>query len=367
MMKKGFFHVVEVVIVAMLVFVILTQFYAIPRAQHSWDTAKLTVMSQDFLYALEELGVDWLDEAAVIDIMDKSVPGTVAYALSVRPTVRPHIKVGCVCDMDNYTFLQTWVLNNFTLNGIERGFSIDWINPSLIDFDLDGPDMQNDVLLFWEEPDSVLLNIGTAEAQNLSEYLKKGNGLVEFSILTQSHVNKGWHNDTFNLVWVDPSDSTRPATSGPDFPYFDPSEDGHVVEKIFMNVFPGMGGFVNFDNLVAQESVYPADGNEKRILVTQRNPYEGGTYDGKNVPLSLIDWGVQGYGRSAWMTWGDLTGANTQNRQLLKTLVIWAASGKDTVVIESEMKKSVRASMRKILNSDMYEPMRVELRLGYHF
>ena len=55
------------------------------------------------------------------------------------------------------------------------------------------------------------------------------------------------------------------------------------------------------------------------------------------------------------------------NRELLQSLVVWTAGGKDYVVVEDATLRSTRASIRKILTGDMYEPVKVELTLGYYF
>ena len=56
-----------------------------------------------------------------------------------------------------------------------------------------------------------------------------------------------------------------------------------------------------------------------------------------------------------------------ENAQLLKSLILWAVSGKEFKVIEGTMVESAKASMRKIYSDDMYEPVRIELTIGYHF
>jgi hypothetical protein len=366
-MKKGFLHVVEVIIVALLIFVILAQFYSIPSADYSWERSKLIAMSQDLLYTMDELDVDWLNASEVADMIKGMIPGTVAYSLKLDMEVNPDMKVGCVCTPDDYATLQAWVLTDFTLNGIERGFSIALIEPGTLNFDIDGPHLDNDVLIFWGVPTEV---DSAEKAQNLSTYLSMGNGIVEYANLTEADVADTWHNGTFSLVWVSESESEKPGSAGPEFPYFDPSEAGYMVQKIFMNLPPALSGFTNFDNLPSNENVYPADGREKRILVSLRDQYSGGAYNGKSVPLSVLNWGVMGRGRTAWMTGADLEDMNGYNRRLLKSLVSWAASGKGHVLIESLMKSSVTASMRKVFNEApgaMYEPVRIDLTLGYHY
>ena len=60
-MKKGFLHMAEVIIVSVLVFTILSQFYNIPKSNIEWSNTKLGVTAHDLIYVMEEKGVDWFD------------------------------------------------------------------------------------------------------------------------------------------------------------------------------------------------------------------------------------------------------------------------------------------------------------------
>jgi hypothetical protein len=122
-------------------------------------------------------------------------------------------------------------------------------------------------------------------------------------------------------------------------------------------------GFENFVN--ENEKVYPLDGSTDKIVVEQASRYTGGSKAGLSVPLATINWAVEGNGRSAWLSSAPI---NTENKQLLKSLVIWAAGVPDyDVVIESGLEESVKANMLKALNTDMYELVMVELTLGYFY
>jgi hypothetical protein len=86
----------------------------------------------------------------------------------------------------------------------------------------------------------------------------------------------------------------------------------------------------------------------------------------------MIDWGVNGSGRVAWMSRAAITGSadNQKNGKLLKSLIVWAASGKSYPIIEGSVSTGATASMRKVYQaaaSGMYEPVRIDLTIGYHF
>jgi len=353
-MRKGFLHIVEALIVIMLVFMVLSNFYTIPRPEESWTTAKLTAMSQDLLYSMDENGVNWTDFNDVNSTLYSILPPTAGYAVNLHLDVRPVTKILCVGSDANCTYLKTLIMgNSITLNNIDRKFTITNVTPAVMDFSLDSSYMDNDVILFWGFP-----SITPEEASNLSQYLSEGNGVVEYAGLNKTEVETRWHGDIFNLTYV--SDSTRPPSINAEFQELQPTDHAYNVMKIYNATGANML-FKNFGS----ERIYPSSNMESRILVKQNGSYTGGIYDGMSVPLTVVNWAVRGKGRTAWMSNGTMT--DQKNRDLLRALVMWAGGGKDYVLITSAMTQSVRSSFRKILNTDMYEPMRVDLQLGYHF
>ncbi len=358
-MRKGFLHVVETLIVIILVFFVISQFSSIPRSQHTWSTTKLTVMAQDLLYTMDEKGVDWFDNDEVNETLYGAIPETMGYSLVTWQTIRPVLKVGCVCNDQNFSYLDD-LLQDMTVNGRYRDFVTEQIPPGSMDFDVGGSHLDNDVILFWGYPP---ITSGSSEEQNLSEYLSMGNGVVEYANLTDLQIQEQWHQDIFN---IEESLSLRPSGDlDAEFNLLMPDEKAHEVIKIY--------GFFNpddsFDNF-GFETVYPVDGRENKIVLRQASPYGGPGSDqyGKSIPLVVVNWGVGGRGRSAWMSDGELTPVpGDKNSDLLKSLIVWAAGEKEYVVKDDVMAESSKASMRSILNTDIYEPVKIELTLGYHF
>lgn len=351
-MRKGFLHVVESLIVIMLVFVVLSQFYSIPRPQHAWSENKLRIMAQDMLYVLDEMQVDWLDASDIENTLSGIAPA-IGYSVRTKQSVLPVMKIGCVCEIfADYQTISNSVLTDFTLNGIYRDFQVDQVYP--LDFDLDGPHLSNyDVLLFRDFP-----ALSAADAQNLSEYLRGGNGVVEYASLTQAQAGEAWHRQVFGLQW---SQSTRPPDTNAEFQIAFPPSKLYDIKKLY----EAINGGTSFSNF-GTETVFPAPPNEEsRILLKQTRIYTGPPNDGRSVPLAVINWNVYGNGRSAWMSNGTLTDA--MNRDILKALVIWTAADKEYEVRQDVMLQSAKASFRKVLNTDMYELMWVELTVGYQF
>ncbi len=229
-MLKGFLHVSEIIIVIMLVFVMLYQFTSIPEMKTAWGMSKLTLMSHDILYSMERSGINWFDAAEAKANLSAALPTTTGFALRTRQDVRPEIKAGCVCNQSHFDILQQEMLTDFDLNGLRRSFKLERIDPDSIKFSVD-----NDVIIFWDFPDNIKDDFD--EDKNLRRYLASGHGVVLFSSLTENDVkNNKWHQDVFNLEWVDPADSSYLKTKDARFPLLTPPQNGYQVRKLFYHM-----------------------------------------------------------------------------------------------------------------------------------
>jgi hypothetical protein len=354
-MRKGFLHVVEALIVILLVFVVLSQFYSIPRSTYPWAETKLRIMAQDLVYVLDEKLTnddDWFDPVAVAAAVSGSVPETMGFSLKTTQAVKPVMTVGVVVsNAVEYNEIVNNVLMNTTINGVVRGFHTDMLYHN--DFHTFPGDY--DVLLFYGDP-----GITTAQEDYLQEHLRGGNGVVQYDGLTQTQVDEPWHQALFDLEW---STSTRPGDTDAEFQISTPPERSYDVMKLY-NTVNGYTDFVNYGT----ENVYPVGVNaESRIVLRQRSSYTGGSHAGRSVPIAVINWDVHGNGRTAWMSDGSLFSASNRNEDTLRSLVMWTASKTHYTVKDDIMVQSASASFRKIFTTDMYEPVNIELTLGYHF
>ncbi|MBN1896311.1 MAG: hypothetical protein JW789_01105 [Candidatus Aenigmarchaeota archaeon] len=356
-MKKGFFHMAEVIIVSILVFAILSQFYNIPKPKPEWSSTKLGMTAYDLISSMEEKGMDWFDFTEVNHTLYSALPRNIGYDVSIGAYVRPVTYVGCVCNPQNFTFLKNYVLDNYTFNDVFREVNVVRIDPAAFG-SLTADDLSDyDVLLFWGLPPSV-------NVAELEDYFSTGRGAVLFSNLTAVDIGSNpWIETLFNVKW-----SVSTYTSGPsDFMYFSPTDRGDVLAKIF-----GEGGSFNPGVLgdFSGGTVYPDDGNVKKVLVALDNNYESGDDSGKHVPLTIIDWAVMGNGRTAWMPEANISLGSIQTaarRQLLKTVILWSAAERDYSLIGTILAQSSSASIRKSYNTDFYEPVRIELTVGNFF
>ncbi|MFH0956253.1 MAG: hypothetical protein V1813_00160 [Candidatus Aenigmatarchaeota archaeon] len=288
------------------------------------------------------------------------------YSVSVRQDVRPEMRIGCVCSVAAYADVGT-ILADFTLNGIPRNFILARIPPGTLDFSEASSDY--DAILLCES--QVLTEDQIKDAEG---YLSDGGGIVELSDLTEAQISGSrWYGEVMNLQWVYDSSYVPSGSGKAHFPYMDPDERRYPVQKIFFAVPPSIS-FTDFGSF-GSETVYPKDGAAEKIVVIQDSYYtgEGSAHNGMEVPLATLDWGVNGSGRVAWMSNTSISGSTDDEesaKKLLKSLVTWAASGKEYPIVEGTVSTGATASMRKVYGGSgagMYEPVRIYLTIGYHF
>lgn len=143
--------------------------------------------------------------------------------------------------------------------------------------------------------------------------------------------------------------------------FFDKALTQREIKAHYCRKFERDWVFTNYED----QTVYPSDGDDDKIILENKDRYTGGMHAGERVPYAAINWGIEGKGRSVWLSPSELDSAN---RHLLKSLVIWAGSGRDYEVLdEGELKGGVKASLYKTLDTEMFEPVRIDLTLGYYY
>ncbi len=224
-MKKGFLHIVEVIIMVMLIFVMILQFSTIPKMRTNWDRSKLILMSHDLLYSLERTGIDWFNTTETKEKIEEVLPVTMGFSVSISQDVRPLIKVGCVCNQQDFNVLREEILTDFDLNGHRRYFDIERIDPLSIKFPAD-----SDVIFFWGYRD-----LDGLQQRDIKRFVSEGKGVVEFSTLEQYQAEEPWHQDIFNLEWVYPPSYYHPSVYADFYTRF-PAERGYKTNKFFFKL-----------------------------------------------------------------------------------------------------------------------------------
>ncbi len=325
--KKGFIHIVEVILIIIIMFLVIWQFTYIPGAKTEWSRTKLTLQGNDILFSLDRKGINWFDSEEVETEFNKAFNLTnILYDLKLKNVIKPRILVGCICD-DTEFATANGILNPFVINGKWVNFTLDKIDPSDIS-------EIYDVVLLWD--------FNLTGYKQVSSYLEADKGIVEVRDLNEEEINnfevqKNLFGLRYNSSLPSPgiqsiaftkSVSYANSTYYNIFKYFyhTPNSTGGLIEEPFL--FP--------DFLGSNERVSPRDGDERRIILKQV---------GSNVSALIVNQGMgEGFGRTAWLSEGSMS---EKMKVLIRDLVVWAA-GDTYRVVPNKITNPVIFSLYKL-------------------
>jgi hypothetical protein len=126
---KGFMHIVEIIIIAIVIFVVIMQFLSIPLPEIDWSRTKLGLQANDVLYSLEGMGINWFDKDQLAGNLSLVFnDSNVVYNLKLKNIIKPEILVGCICNDSEKRTVED-LLESFEINGRETKFFVEQINP----------------------------------------------------------------------------------------------------------------------------------------------------------------------------------------------------------------------------------------------
>jgi len=349
--KKGFVHMIEVIIVVVMALFAFYQFSYITTPDVDWERTKLTILGTDVLRVMDETNVNWFDAVAVKSNLTNLISSSnIVYNVELDNVIKQNINIGCLCAVGEVAgIVDALQPNPLYINSENITFTVNRIDPSNLNALLNPI---YDVVII---PNYVDLN-----TQNLRRYLGLDKGVIELFSLTQGQVS-GAQTDVFGLYW----DVDIPNGAGDIVisPYAkNPGPETYTIYKYF-NSFPNTTGDGYFqighefeDYLGANSKVVPIGNNVEKILAVQR---------GTQAPAGILNWEIsEKKGRTAWLPMGIPPNDQEDEKNLLKAVVAWAA-GKEEIIKKSTMKNPVTVSRYKIYNTDMFQIVTIDLTLDY--
>lgn len=182
-MRKGFLHVVEIIVVSALVLIILQLTY-LPKQAVDWQGVELYTQANDMLFSLDRKGVDWFNSTEVGNSLSSYFSNSTIFTLKIKNAMKPSINVGClVCSGAQVSSLQS-ILQPFEINSQPVTFSV----ASVTAFSHD-----NDVIVTFSP-------IAGSQYGQAYQFLGAGKGIVEFSHLAAGDMNTV-QTGLFGLQW----------------------------------------------------------------------------------------------------------------------------------------------------------------------
>jgi hypothetical protein len=347
-MRKGFWHMIEVFIVVVIIFVLLLQFSNISRIGGDWPKSDLVLQGRDVLNSLEASGVNWFNGSELDERLGFIFNETnVIYNIRIKNSVKSTIHVACFCNDSDYSIL-TDALTDFTLNGREIDFIAFQYEPENLVFS-----NLYDVTVIFDTP----LN---GSLGPMVQYLADDRGILiirdleatDFVAVREEAELEG----IFGMDW----DTLLGAPPGGPLefnPILTPEVRTYPIMRYFYS-FPNSTGQTypdphTFNNFLGGERVRPDDNDDAwRIVVV-----------GSNHSGLVVNSGIsEGYGRSAWLSGGSETG---EREVLIKSAVAWLAGDTNHVIDNPVANEVAVVSFMKLYNEDMYETVEIIMTLGY--
>jgi len=123
--KKGFMHIVEVMLVVVLVFFAFSQFSSIPDTGGEWPKTKLTLLASDSLKMLDAKGIDWFNGTALAKALTGTIPENMIYSIRLQNVIKPVIKIGCLCSDNEFNRSRFMLSPGWTvINGVNTSFEL---------------------------------------------------------------------------------------------------------------------------------------------------------------------------------------------------------------------------------------------------
>ncbi|MEM5797892.1 MAG: hypothetical protein QXP39_00645 [Candidatus Aenigmatarchaeota archaeon] len=310
---RGFVHVVEVMIIGLLLFTILSQFSFLPSTTSDWEKAKLKLLGWDMLFSLDASGINWLNRTEIEYKMQQILPENIVYHINISA---PPESIAVCTNNEGWTSQR---LRGQTLNKEHIQFSITSLTGSC----------------------QVVLLVGnhglTKDA--ISDFINKGKFVVEARDFSNEFEIDDVQSDIFGLTWSGQNTGnaswaiTPKEHEWPIYNYF------HAAKNSTGQTWPEPWNFSFASNVSASTDA-------KSILIFENDA--GG--------LVLTN-------STAWLPEKTCDGYD----ELLQAVVIWAASKNGFSIGSREMVRPVKFVFFKIIDDDFFQPISIELMLGYRY
>ncbi len=179
--RKGFMHIVEIIIIILLIFFLLFQFSRMPTRNESWQETETKILLNDMGRSLSKLNVDWFDPDSIDRNVVPLLPSTFIYSVKLTNVMKPVIRIGCYADEDVCNNLRD-ALDIFYINGHNVTFIVNYIDSIDKLFQLN-----YDVYLInrYEEE----LNKDGFYVDAMKRYLDEDKGVIEILYLDDDKIN----------------------------------------------------------------------------------------------------------------------------------------------------------------------------------
>lgn len=209
MNKKGFIHVLEALLVA-LVLIVTLPFLLFPvERETTWDVAQLTVIGEDVLSTMagieygndnESFAQDILEEnLTTVDNQMRRILGTtsVGYGIRISGSIKNEVRIGCNCTRDQANILEQTLTPAF-VNGrriVFRIFPFDYERLRSLDFDVIFVNSSEELSRL-----NAFYNSSRDNKEVVLNHLRRGRGFVVFMDLSSGDLDQSFQGEVLGLA-----------------------------------------------------------------------------------------------------------------------------------------------------------------------
>lgn len=190
MNDKGFVNAIELIIVAMTLFIAMSVLFPGLSYKSKWDQAYLLITGKDAILAMDRMNLLYnysFNRTAIETFLNESISSVnILHWSQTEGTFKNRIIIGCNCTENQISNLISWFgsirLNNRDIQPVICYTSLDKINPCN-----DPEDLTHtiDVLLIWGYKNL------TPYQTELQNFLNKGNGIIEMADINNTYPGGG--------------------------------------------------------------------------------------------------------------------------------------------------------------------------------
>jgi hypothetical protein len=352
--RKGLFHIIEIVIITLVMFVMIFQISLMPENKTDWGKSRLTVQGRDVLHSIRESGIEWSDEDGILGLIDDAFGGTrVRSRLELSGVPRESVSVGCLCQdaykpgCEDFCGRLSGTLprpGDLSFNGMGTGFTVSETESISNIFDV----------MVSSQP---LTGLDTAFVNYISA--DKGFIIVR-DLLYQDFADYGAM--LKHYFAVDYSETSGSGAVTFELDGLSGNPEYYRIPKYFSHIPNGTGDYYEmaheFDAFSTDRFEKMPDPQGETVLKTANGH-----------PACVAMQGVSmGLGRTAWLS-GDSSSPDDWGI-LLESLILWSSKHARTIK-DDEMGAEKAISSIYVVPDDtslpdyMFQPMEAVLTLGY--
>ncbi|HLD78005.1 MAG TPA: hypothetical protein VJB16_03160, partial [archaeon] len=134
--RRGFLHILEIIIVVLVAFALFVQFAILPQVKNEWTQPRLTLLAVDMLRTLDLQGINWFNSSAVSGNVSALLNTSgLRFDLRVLGAPKPLLRIGCYYCSESELAFAAAALRSIRVNGENVSSNVENVSAFSADYD----------------------------------------------------------------------------------------------------------------------------------------------------------------------------------------------------------------------------------------